>query len=143
MRYKNTRKVLAYITSNDKLLVFTQPESPEAGIQVPAGTIEPDESPESAVIREIYEESGLTDVRLISKLGKYYYDMSLYREEVQERHVFHLEIVSSVQSKWRHYETNGLATITESGIAFDFFWVKLSDPISLMAGQGEFLHLIK
>lgn len=53
------RKVLAYITYNDKLLVFTHRDAPEAGVQVPGGTVEPDESIEDALYREIAEESGI------------------------------------------------------------------------------------
>ena len=43
------QKALVYITWGDKLLVFSHPDFPEAGIQVPAGTIEPGEEPGAAV----------------------------------------------------------------------------------------------
>ena len=36
---KRVQKVVAYITNGQRLLVFTHPLSPEAGIQVPAGTM--------------------------------------------------------------------------------------------------------
>jgi hypothetical protein len=42
-------KVLAYVTRGRELLVFTQPASPSAGVQVPAGTIEPAEEPAAAI----------------------------------------------------------------------------------------------
>ena len=46
-----------------KLLVFTHP----AGmVQVPKGGIDPGESPEEAVLRELREESGLTDAVIVS-----------------------------------------------------------------------------
>ena len=45
-------KVFAYITYHHRLLVFSHPFAPEAGIQVPAGTIKADEPPEAAVLRE-------------------------------------------------------------------------------------------
>ena len=54
-------KVTAFITrkteSGHMLLLF---EHPYAGIQIPAGTVEPSENPEQAVIREVFEETGLT-----------------------------------------------------------------------------------
>ncbi|HLE30393.1 MAG TPA: NUDIX domain-containing protein, partial [Anaerolineales bacterium] len=57
-------KVLAYITrrrnGRTQLLVFTHRDFPEAGVQVPAGTVEPDEPVEAALFREVHEESGLT-----------------------------------------------------------------------------------
>jgi 8-oxo-dGTP pyrophosphatase MutT (NUDIX family) len=51
-------KVTAFITRNggqDLLLI----QHPDAGIQLPAGTVEEDESPERAVLREVREETGL------------------------------------------------------------------------------------
>ncbi len=63
-------KVTAFITRDTErgreLLVFTRPD---AGIQVPAGTMEAGETPEIAVMREAYEETGLTDLRLVAYLG--------------------------------------------------------------------------
>jgi len=40
-----TEKVVAYITQGDRPLVFSHPLCPEAGVQVPAGTIEEGEAP--------------------------------------------------------------------------------------------------
>ena len=54
------RKAYAYITYEDRLLVFSHPHAPEAGIQVPGGTLNDDERPEDAVTREAREETGLT-----------------------------------------------------------------------------------
>lgn len=54
-------KALAYVTRRpDELLVFAHTEEyPDAGIQVPAGGVEPGEKPADAVVRETFEESGL------------------------------------------------------------------------------------
>ena len=61
----NTRhRAYAYITNERRLHLFTHPETPEAGIQVPAGTVEPGEDPKDAVVREATEETGLADLRL-------------------------------------------------------------------------------
>jgi NUDIX domain-containing protein len=51
-------KAFAYITNRNRLLVFIHPFAPEAGIQVPAGTIKADERPKEAVLREAFEETG-------------------------------------------------------------------------------------
>jgi 8-oxo-dGTP pyrophosphatase MutT (NUDIX family) len=48
-----------------ELLVF---QHPNAGIQLPAGTIEALESPEAAVLREVAEETGLTNVAVLELL---------------------------------------------------------------------------
>lgn len=42
---------------------------PSAGLQLPAGSIDPGEAPEVAALREAAEESGLTRLRLVQKLG--------------------------------------------------------------------------
>lgn len=49
-----------------EVLIFRHPN---AGLQLPAGTVEPGEAPETAVLREVEEETGLTEVRLVKKLG--------------------------------------------------------------------------
>lgn len=48
-----------------ELLVFAHPT---AGVQVPAGSVEPREAPESAALREVSEETGLTDLSALSLL---------------------------------------------------------------------------
>ena len=62
-------KVVAYITHESRLLVFSHADEPAAGIQVPAGTVEPDEPPDVAVRREAWEETGLADLEVVRLLG--------------------------------------------------------------------------
>ena len=57
-------RAYAYITNGRRLLLITHPESPDAGVQVPAGTIEPGESPKYAVMREAREETGLAGAQV-------------------------------------------------------------------------------
>lgn len=63
-------KVTAFVTRSAKqgqeLLVF---EHPSAGIQLPAGTVEPGEPIESAALREVEEETGLSLCRVAARLG--------------------------------------------------------------------------
>jgi 8-oxo-dGTP diphosphatase len=46
------QKVAAYITAGNRLLVFSQPAYPEAGTQIPGGTVRPGEMLDRAVLRE-------------------------------------------------------------------------------------------
>ena len=79
-------KVVAYITKDDHLLVFRHVDS-EAGIQVPAGTLEPGESPNDGVIREAQEETGLDNLEVRRFLGSRNYDMLPYgRAEIHRRY---------------------------------------------------------
>ncbi len=71
-------KVSAFITregaAGRELLVFAHP-NPLAGIQVPAGTVDPGEAPEHAVLRETWEESGLSAVRIVQSLPAFTTDL--------------------------------------------------------------------
>ncbi|MBW4675731.1 MAG: NUDIX domain-containing protein [Desmonostoc geniculatum HA4340-LM1] len=93
------KKVIAYVTNKDELMVFTHTDFPEAGVQVPAGTIEENEQASEAVLREIYEESGVKGVRIIELLGIYQYNMAPYRDEIQERYVYHQKVQKSATRK--------------------------------------------
>jgi len=68
------KKVAAFITRGGveeaDLLLF---EHPDAGIQLPAGTVELAERPEDAVIREAAEETGLAGLTMIRLLGRQSY----------------------------------------------------------------------
>ena len=61
-------KVLAYVVrpgeTGPELLVFDHVGIPEAGTQVPAGTVDPGERPEQALVREVLEETGVAQVVL-------------------------------------------------------------------------------
>jgi 8-oxo-dGTP pyrophosphatase MutT (NUDIX family) len=68
--FRVIEKVTAFVTRESKeeydLLLF---EHPHAGIQIPAGTVEEDETPEEAVVREVTEETGLTSLSIRQYLG--------------------------------------------------------------------------
>lgn len=136
-----TEKVIAYITHGDRLLVFSHPHHPEAGIQVPAGTVEEGEAPEAAVLREAREETGLAGLQISSYLGAREYDLSPHgRCEVQRRHFFHLVLPGEAPPRWRHFEQHP-SDGSPGPIAFEFYWSKLPDGVpELSGGQGELLH---
>src|SRR5690348_15940006 len=57
----NASKVVCYIVRDGQLLVFRHADYDleHVGLQVPAGSIRPEESPEDAALREAREETGL------------------------------------------------------------------------------------
>lgn len=139
-----TEKVIAYITQGDRLLVFSHPFHPEAGIQVPAGTIKIGEPPEEAVLREAREETGLDGLVISAFLGMHAYDVSDYgRAEIQRRHFFHLEFRGKAPATWRHFEYDPSGGGTEP-IEFELFWVQYPHGVpELIAGQGAFLTKVQ
>jgi len=67
---RQLQKVTAFITRGlpepHELLLIRHPE---AGIQLPAGTVEASETPRAAVLREAREETGLKQLGIIALLG--------------------------------------------------------------------------
>ena len=129
------KKVVAYITRGDELLVFTHRDFPEAGVQVPAGTVEEGETLDAAVLREVQEETGLppTAVRNTAFLGRCLWKAGPY---CHERYFYHLLLTAAVPDTWLHYETSGGKS---EPIAFSFYWVKRNDPCLRLAGEQDAL----
>ena len=134
------RKALAYITHSDHLLVFSHPHAPEAGIQVPTGTVKPGEPPEEAVMREAVEETGLAGLKLAGYLGEARQDMSDFGlDEIHQRHFYHLYCECDPPDTWQHYETDPSDGSAEP-ILFEFFWARLPRGVpELIAGHDEMI----
>ncbi len=134
-------KVLAYITCRDRLLVFRQPDFPEAGIQVPGGSVEPGEALEAAVLREAREETGLDGLRLVRFLGLRAFDgRSRGRDELHVRRFYHLRCVGAEPPEtWRHAEHTP-SDGSPGPITFELFWAPLPDGVpDLIAGMDALL----
>src|SRR5437870_6317994 len=128
------RKVFAYITNGNWLLVFEHPRNPAAGIQVPAGTMEPEEIPDQAVLREAEEESGLTELKLVSFLGLQTFK-NVRLNEVHERYFFHLVATGQVPEIWTNWELH--ASDSSEPIPFDFFWVQLPNHVPDLIAEHD------
>lgn len=134
------RKVLAYITHGSGLLVFRQPQHPEAGIQVPGGTVEQDEPPDIAALREAREETGLLNLSLVRFLGSTDYDCRPHgKQEIHERHYFHLRCAGTPAETWDHWEEHPSEGET-CRILFRFGWLSLPDGVpALISDMDEML----
>lgn len=131
------RKAFAYITHQNRLLVFEQPQYPEAGIQVPAGTFEPNETPEQAVMREAFEETGLQGLTLVEFLGEVRRDMSDYGlAEIHHRHFFHLRCNTEPPESWSHIERYN-SNPTFEPIEFQFYWVTLPNGLPQLISEND------
>ncbi|MGY5309188.1 NUDIX hydrolase [Nocardia gipuzkoensis] len=131
-------KVVVYVVRDGKLLVFRHPDFSweEVGIQVPAGSIRVGETPESAALREAREETGLSEFKIVGKLGEADYDISPYRFEVQHRHFFELKLCEDAPDRWASQEDHdGESEPTW----FECFWIPLEAAYVLQSGQGALL----
>ncbi|MCB0421304.1 MAG: NUDIX domain-containing protein [Bdellovibrionales bacterium] len=132
-------KVLAYIFRENEgvreLLVFDHRDYPNVNPQVPAGTVESDESLEEAVLREVYEESGVELEVEPSYLGSYDYQHD-EKYQLHQRHVYSFN-VSGLPSNWEHRISEGQE---DKGLIFDFYWIAIDEAReALVADMGKYL----
>jgi len=124
----STNKVFAYITHGDQILVFRHVDFPEAGIQIPGGTIEEGEEPEEAVLREAYEETGLVELHLACHLGSDDWIILNNRcsVELRLRHFYHLICKPCVPDSWQHDELHP-SDGSPAPITSEFFWLPVTE----------------
>jgi 8-oxo-dGTP diphosphatase len=136
------RKVYAYITHEDRLLVFRHVDFPEAGIQIPGGTVEPGESYEAALEREVREETGLEGLKLCGLVGKHRRETARASGmKTQQVRFYRMELNGKAREVWQHTEEH--ASDGSGPLLFEFAWVKLDDLPTLAGGQGQFVEKLK
>ncbi|MDW8313249.1 MAG: NUDIX domain-containing protein [Burkholderiales bacterium] len=122
-------KACACVVQAGRVLVFRHPL---AGVQLPKGTIDPGESPERAVLRELAEESGL----VLDVVPEFVARFDVLRqpngfipgeaEEWQRWHVFALRPSEPLPERWQH---TAHGSPEEDGLVFDYFWHPLGEPL--------------
>jgi len=136
-------RVAAYITHGDRLLVFDHTGFPEAGIQVPGGSVEPDEDLHEAVLRKAREETGLVDLQIRAYLGTREYDRARWGLVGTLRsHFYHLVAGGELPERWLHYEDTP-SDGSPGPIEFEFYWVSLAAVPELACRQGDLLHRLQ
>lgn len=137
------RKAFAYITQGNDLLVFEHEGAPEAGIQVPAGSIEAGESPEEAALREAKEETGLQKLSIVRFLGEQIRDMSDYgKQEIHHRYFYHLKCDEDMQPSWQHGEKYPSDELEHDGSfrhIFNFYRANLGQLPELIADHDFYV----
>jgi len=137
------QKIVAYIIrkqgSERELLSFTHRDYPEAGIQVPAGTVDPGEKPEQTLFREVYEESGL-DIKQESYQLLGIFQWERYdRHEIHQRFVYQINLKQDTADQWTH-SVSGQGE--DESLVFNYQWIKVSADLKkkLAANQGDYLE---
>lgn len=132
-------RVAAYVVrpvgDGMELLVFDHEGRPEAGTQVPAGGIRPTESRKEAVLREVKEETGLENVRVVTEVGII---ESPHPESGQPRRTSYwvLEGAEQLPSRWRHVVASDGE---DDGMVFLCRWALLPLEVALVDEQGSLL----
>ncbi|HKP54167.1 MAG TPA: NUDIX domain-containing protein [Chloroflexia bacterium] len=139
-------KVVAYIVreveGKRQLLVLTHRDYPEAGLQVPAGTVDEGEGIEDALRREVTEETGLTNFKVVREIATYEW-LHPITGNVHERHVFLLLAPQEAPDMWEWIETSGGAVPDHEGYVFCYYWADLDGEIELAGNFGDYLHAIR
>jgi 8-oxo-dGTP pyrophosphatase MutT (NUDIX family) len=133
-----TERVLAYVTrerdGRRELLVFDHRDDPGAGTQVPAGRLEAGEELEPGLFRELHEEAGLVDVRIVRKLGDW--DGAELGHGVGLRnHAYELEAPDAPET-WEH---TVFGDGDDAGFVFLYRWVPLTPELPLWRGTDPVL----
>jgi 8-oxo-dGTP pyrophosphatase MutT (NUDIX family) len=136
-RRKHVAKALTYITRQDRLLVFRQPDFPGAGIQIPGGSVEKGEGLEAAALREAQEETGLTELVLQSYLGSVEYELKVDVGPPHLRHFFHLAYAGPLAPAWQHVEQK--PSTGGAPVRLELWW----EPLSSVRLDWEMDHYLE
>lgn len=137
---KRRHRVYAYVTGPNGLLILEHPQHPEAGLQVPGGTVQDGEDPSTAAAREVEEETGLSGIKVVTCLGSREFDMRAYGvEELQTAWFFHLVCVQDAPASWYFHEAHSV----DEPIPFRLYWSPLPyNGPELVAVHGHMLEIL-
>jgi 8-oxo-dGTP pyrophosphatase MutT (NUDIX family) len=106
------------VDDRDRLLVFFHPG--DAGMQLPKGTVEPGESPEDAVRRELLEESGTLDREC---------EAGIEGNRKKASQLWHLFLMRAQAPLPEHFEHTASGSPEEHGLVFRFSWLAPDAPL--------------
>ena len=108
------QKVVPIVVRRRDSLEILAFRHPFAGSQLVKGTLEEDEGPECAALRELSEESGIQDATVESALGRL-----TFAEIGQDWQFFLCRVACPLAEEWSYF------TQDDGGHLFRFFWQDL------------------
>jgi 8-oxo-dGTP pyrophosphatase MutT (NUDIX family) len=120
-----------------EVAVFRHPEyeTMKLGIQVPGGTIEAHETPETGALREALEESGLQDFSSVRVLGTDIW-YGAHDAQTRRRYFFQLVVPTDMPDIWKHTVTDGEL---DKGMVFDYHWLGCDEAKAILSHMGDYL----
>lgn len=134
---KHRVRVVAYVTRGDELLVlrYSGEGVPPTGPEVPGGGVGAGEDHVDALHREVEEETGLTGLQFVGKLGVSEFVANGWRHE---QHFFRLEAPADTPDAWEHTGTGGA---DDEGYLFECWFMPTADAI-VHESQSVFLSAL-
>lgn len=117
-------------------MVFKHKNIPEAGIQIPKGTVKEDEDTFSAVIREVQEETGIQRFEVEKLITEDYWEND---DGAMHKRYFYKIVCNEMADEWEYNPTGGGE---EEGITFQFFWVSSDEEVELIKGHADYLKMV-
>jgi ADP-ribose pyrophosphatase YjhB (NUDIX family) len=118
------KRVVGYVTRGRELLVFDHKGMAEVPTQVPAGRVDAHEDLETALAREVEEETGLSAIRVVAELADADEFERLFGPGAHRSHAFHAIAEADGPSEWEHPVTG---TGVDAGLVFICRWVPLDE----------------
>ncbi len=135
------QRVLAYVTrergGRKDLLVFDHADEPQAGTQIPAGRLDPGETLEQCLFRELYEEAGIEHARIVRELEVVgdWVEGSRY-----ENHAFEIALEQEVGERWEHVV---LGDGNDAGLVFRYRWEPVRPGLRLFNRRDPVLEQLR
>ncbi len=130
-RHRWREKVLINVTRHeDQLVLEHTADHADAGVQVPAGGVDPGESPAAAAVRELHEETGLTTRVPAAYLQSRWWPHADAPSRI--RHYYWVTAPPDTPTAWSHVVTAGEA---DEGMTFHLSFRPLTEP-GLTPGYG-------
>ncbi|HEY9290111.1 MAG TPA: NUDIX domain-containing protein [Microlunatus sp.] len=120
---------------DDQLLVFDHVDHPDAGVQIPAGGVDPGETLDAAVRREALEECGVQDLDQLRAIGVRRSPQS----EVMRLTIYFVARATLDDLPRVHRVSAG---DQDQGLLFRCRWAPV-DEVELLDDQGGFLALAR
>jgi 8-oxo-dGTP pyrophosphatase MutT (NUDIX family) len=124
------QRIVAYVTrkrdGRKELLAFEDEVNQPGVLQVPAGRLDPGESLEEGLRRELYEEAGIERYRIVREV--HLPADARYPGSRSEDHAFELELEEVSPDEWEHAV---LGDGDDAGFVFRYRWQALDSRLRL------------
>jgi 8-oxo-dGTP pyrophosphatase MutT (NUDIX family) len=142
-RIRATSYVTRTTPAGPQLLVFDYPAHPDAGIHLPGGGVEPGERPDTAAIREAFEETGITGpLELHGVVGV---QQGTYNTGDPYISIYFHLTTTEIRDTWTHVMI-GDEGVWDTGLDVTCRLIPLADAEPVLRTswhrQDEFLHLL-